>query len=61
VHGALSLSFRCRDERDVDVLVPMNQPGEFVEILRNPQSHDGKLSMRSDEIIDTQKFPIVVR
>ena len=51
---------RCRDERDVDVLVPMNQPGEFVEILRNPHGN-GKLSMRSDEIIATQKFPMVVR
>ena len=51
---------RCRDERDVEVLVPMNQPGEFVEILRNPQGN-GKLSMLSEEIIATQKFPMVVR
>ncbi|KAL8625702.1 hypothetical protein ACOMHN_043977 [Nucella lapillus] len=51
---------RCRDERDLQVLVPMNQPGEFVEILRNTQGN-GKLSMRSEEIIATHKFPMVVR
>lgn len=38
----------------------MNQPGEFVEILRNPNGN-GKLSLRSEEIIATQKFPMVVR
>ncbi|XP_076441165.1 uncharacterized protein LOC143280414 [Babylonia areolata] len=51
---------RCRDERDVEVLVPMNQPGEFVEILRNPHGN-GKLSMTSSEIVATQKFPMLVR
>ncbi|KAL8584677.1 hypothetical protein ACOMHN_002406 [Nucella lapillus] len=51
---------QCRDERDVNVLVPMNQPGEFIEILQNPNGN-GKLSMRSSEILATQKFPMLVR
>ncbi|XP_076462777.1 uncharacterized protein LOC143295098 [Babylonia areolata] len=50
----------CRDERDVHVLVPMNQPGEFVEILRNPQGN-GKLSMTGNEIMASQQFPMLVR
>lgn len=51
---------KCRDERDVPILVPMAQPGEFVEVLRNPYGN-GKLSMRPEDIISTQKFPLLAR
>ncbi|XP_012936193.1 uncharacterized protein LOC106011368 [Aplysia californica] len=51
---------RCRDERDVSLLLPMAQPGEFVEVLPNPFDA-GKLSMRVEDILTTQKFPVLVR
>ena len=51
---------QCRDERDVSVLLPMNQPGEFVSVLTNPFDKD-KLSMRVEDNIATQKFLLLVR
>ncbi|XP_067679331.1 uncharacterized protein [Haliotis asinina] len=51
---------KCRDERENDVIIAINHPGEFTEILPNPVM-DGKLSLRSADIITSQKFPMVVR
>lgn len=51
---------KCRDERESDVIIPINHPGEFTEVLPNPFMN-GKLSLRSADIITSQKFPMVVR
>ncbi|XP_050414773.1 uncharacterized protein LOC126828811 [Patella vulgata] len=51
---------KCRDERDIDVLIPMSHPGEFMEVLPNPNGKV-KLSMQSSDIIATQKFPTLIR
>ena len=51
---------KCRDERQNTLLLPLSQRGEFVEILTNPNDK-GKLSSKSDDIIATQKYPLVIR
>lgn len=51
---------RCKDEKDVFILIPMSHLGEFVEILPSPFGN-GKMSVSSENLIATQKFPIVVR
>ena len=52
---------KCRDEKDNEIIVPLTQTGEFVEILKNDLSGNGKLSVSSNELIEKQKFPIIVR
>lgn len=52
---------KCRDEKDNDIVIPLSQTGEFVEILPNDFTGNGKLSVRCDELIEKQKFPIIVR
>ncbi|XP_022314297.2 uncharacterized protein LOC111118896 [Crassostrea virginica] len=51
---------KCRDEKDVEVLIPMSQPGEFIEALPSPVGN-GRMSVNAESLIATQKFPIVVR
>lgn len=51
---------KCRDEKDVEVLIPMSQPGEFIEALPSPVGN-GRMSVNADSLIASQKFPIVVR
>ena len=51
---------KCKDEKDVDILIPMSQPGEFIEALPSPLGN-GRLSVNAESLIATQKFPIVVR
>ncbi|RUS77602.1 hypothetical protein EGW08_014641, partial [Elysia chlorotica] len=56
---------KCRDERNVEILVPMSHPGEFVEVLPSQfNSGNGagnKLSMPTEDIISAQKFPLLAR
>ncbi|XP_060076652.1 uncharacterized protein LOC132556285 [Ylistrum balloti] len=51
---------KCRDEKNVDVLLPLSQTGEFVEVIPN-QSDDSRLSVDSECLIATSKFPSLVR
>ncbi|KAK3089627.1 hypothetical protein FSP39_005179 [Pinctada imbricata] len=51
---------KCKDEKDTDILIPMSQPGEFIEALPSPLGN-GRLSVNAESLIATQKFPIVVR
>lgn len=52
---------KCRDEKNTDVLIPLSQTGEFVEVIPNENSHSGQLSVDSDCLIRTAKFPALVR
>lgn len=51
---------KCNDEKDVKILIPLVHAGEFVEILPSPLGN-GRMSINSDGLISTQKFPSVVR
>ncbi|XP_033737302.1 uncharacterized protein LOC117325293 [Pecten maximus] len=51
---------KCRDEKNLDVLLPLSQSGEFVEVIPN-QNGDGRLSVDSECLIKTSKFPALVR
>ncbi|GFR93321.1 hypothetical protein ElyMa_000889500 [Elysia marginata] len=56
---------KCRDERNVEILVPMSHPGEFVEVLpsqfNSANGDSTKLSMPTEDIISAQKFPLLAR
>ncbi|ESO94082.1 hypothetical protein LOTGIDRAFT_239541 [Lottia gigantea] len=52
---------KCRDERNIDILIPLGHPGEFIEVLPNTDEQSTKLSMLSSQIITNQKFPQLLR
>ena len=52
---------KCRDEKDNHIIIPLNQAGEFVEILPNNLNGSGRMSVTSQDLIESQKFPILVR
>ncbi|OWF45043.1 uncharacterized protein LOC110457548 [Mizuhopecten yessoensis] len=51
---------KCRDEKDMDVLLPLSQTGEFVEVIPN-KNGDGRLSVDSKCLIAKSKYPALVR
>lgn len=52
---------KCRDDKDNGIVIPLSQAGEFVEILPNDLNSSGRLSVSSQDLIEKQKFPIIVR
>ena len=52
---------KCRDDKDTQIIIPVSQTGEFVEILQNDLNGNGRMSVKSEDLIDKQKFPIIVR
>ncbi|CAC5422164.1 unnamed protein product [Mytilus coruscus] len=48
---------KCKDEKDVQILIPFHHPGEFSEVLTN----NNRMSVNSEYLIENQKFPMVVR
>ena len=52
---------KCRDDKDNNIVIPVSQGGEFVEILPNNLDGTGRMSVRSEDLIEKQKFPIIVR
>ena len=52
---------KCRDEKDNHIIIPLNLAGEFVEILPNNLNGSGRMSVSSEDLIESQKFPILVR
>lgn len=52
---------KCRDEKDNNIIIPLSQAGEFVEILPTSLNGSGRMSVRSQDLIESQKFPILVR
>ncbi|XP_063410374.1 uncharacterized protein LOC134693468 [Mytilus trossulus] len=48
---------KCKDEKDVLILIPFHHPGEFSEVLTN----NNRMSVNSEYLIANQKFPMVVR
>ena len=52
---------KCRDDKDNSLVIPFSQFGEFVEILPNDLTGSGKMSVSSEDLIEKQKFPIIVR
>ncbi|KAL4235988.1 hypothetical protein ACF0H5_004376 [Mactra antiquata] len=52
---------KCRDEKDNSIIIPVSLTGEFVEILPNDLNGSGRMSVRSSDLIEKQKFPIIVR
>jgi hypothetical protein len=52
---------KCRDDKDNNIVIPVSQGGEFVEILPNDLDGTGRMSVRSEDLIEKQKFPIIVR
>lgn len=52
---------KCRDEKDNHIIIPLTQAGEFVEILPNNLNGSSRMSVSSENLIESQKFPILVR
>lgn len=52
---------KCRDDKDNNIVIPLSQGGEFVEILPNDLNGSGRMSVTSEDLIEKQKFPIIVR
>ena len=52
---------KCRDEKDTGIIIPLVERGEFVEILPNDLNGNGRMSVKSADLIEKQKFPIIVR
>lgn len=48
---------KCKDEKDIQILIPFTHPGEFSEVLIN----NGNMSVKSENLIADQKFPVLVR
>ncbi|KAL5021269.1 hypothetical protein ScPMuIL_000424 [Solemya velum] len=51
---------RCRDEKNVEIVIPTFLQGEFIEVLPSPVQ-EGKYGVTSEHIIKAQNFPVVVR
>ncbi|KAK3591239.1 hypothetical protein CHS0354_010604 [Potamilus streckersoni] len=51
---------KCRDEKNNEIIVPMNHQGEFIEVMPN-MSGNGRLSVNSENLIDAKQFPTMVR
>lgn len=52
---------KARDEKDTNIVIPLAAQGEFVEILPNDLNGKGRMSVESSDLIEKQKFPIIVR
>lgn len=52
---------KCRDDKDNNIVIPLSQGGEFVEIIPNDLNGSGRMSVSSEDLIEKQKFPIIVR
>lgn len=48
---------KCKDEKDVQILIPFQHPGEFSEVLIK----NGNMSVTSEHLVAEQTFPILVR
>ncbi|KAL3869442.1 hypothetical protein ACJMK2_042123 [Sinanodonta woodiana] len=51
---------KCRDEKNTEILIPLNHQGEFIEVMPS-MSGNGRLSVKSENLIDAKQFPTVVR